>query len=416
MADVVPRVPLLPLRQPSGREPIKIEGYSISPSVATTTLFLAISYVSLALAPTSPYVFATMTNLCYIAAGFWREAVASTDKHSATLLVGQMAGGSMILVMMGASSFAFHRESQLFSPAHTLDILFGWVLVSHAFYVSFSVSVLALVRRLTGDNSSLPRRVVRSVMSIGFLVMVTLLMTFYDEFYANQLVFYFSAGPLAALFTAACRFILVYEEGKLQWGAVRVALFELLVSLVAVIAAIDAQGTLLGRPLSKDTTPREYDFYHGNWHFLLTISVGTLYSRAADAARIVQGTHTVCVCSLPWLDWVAMTLILVYSSLIMIFKETSVEITTAIGVLAFLAVGFLLHGMLTLGVWAVGAADDPLITPRPLGTARRSDTPRAPRGMPAPQRLPPPDPGIVEVTSLSQRPLLHIHARSFSGP
>jgi hypothetical protein len=45
MTDVVPRVPLLPLRQPPGREPIKVEGYSISPSVATTTLFLAISYV-----------------------------------------------------------------------------------------------------------------------------------------------------------------------------------------------------------------------------------------------------------------------------------------------------------------------------------------------------------------------------------
>lgn len=365
MAETVPRLPLLPLRRQSANS------YSISPSVATTTLFLVISYLSMALAPKSPYVFATMTNLCYIAAGFWREAAALTDRYSATLLVGQMAGGSIILVMIGASSFAFHRKSEMYSPAHTLDIFFGWLLVSHAFYVSFSVSVLALVKWLTRDSRSPAQRVVRSVITIGFLVLVTLLMTFYDNFYSNQIVFYVSAGLLAALFTAVCRFILVYEKGKLQWRGVRVALFELLVSLVAVVAAIDAQGTLLGRTLSKDATPREYDFYHGNWHFLLAISVGTMYSRATDAARIVESTHDVCVCSLPWLDWVAMVLILIYSSLILIFKEANLDIGTSVTLLSFVAVGFFLHGVLTLGSWTASVVGKP--TTRELDAAGSVD-------------------------------------------
>ncbi len=361
MADGAPSLPLF---GPPARMGVKdVEGYSVSPTVSIITLFLAVSYLAMAVAP-SPYVFATMTNLCYLAAGFWREAVSAADRHTASLLVGQMAGGALVLVFMGASSFAFHRESTMSSPAHTLDIVFGWVLVSHVFYVTLSVALLAAVKAGSAKRATRPLRAVRSALSVGFLVFVTLLMTLYDDFYQGQTTFYLAAGPAAAVFGGICRGILVYEEGKLQWPAVGLAAFELVVALTAVFAAIVCQGELLGRTLSRATTPEEYDFYHGQWHFLLALVVGLLYSRAADAARIVQGTHRVCVCSLPTLDWVGEALILVYAGLCLAFKEGQVDVDAAKGALGAVAVLFVLHGAATLLVWAFGDAPPPPPAPR----------------------------------------------------
>jgi len=371
----VPQLPLPLLRRQSGRDDIKsIEGYSVSSTIATTSAFLVVSYATMVVAP-SPFVFATTTNLCYLATGFWRELVSATDKHSATLLVGQMAGGSLVLVLMGASSFAFHRHSVMYSPAHTLDILFGWLLVAHVFYVSFSVTLMAFVRyAFTNKRDTFATRVVRTVLSVCFLIFVTLLMTFYDTFYSSQTTYYFVVGPAAAIFGALCRSILVWEEGAVRWYAVRIALFEMVVALTAVFAAILSQGELLGRRMSRSTDAEGYDFYHGQWHFLLALVVGLLYSRAADAARIVQGTHAVCVCTLPYLDWVGEVLLLVYSTLVILFKELDVSLIYAKSILGALAGLFMMHALVTLGVWWAGDAGDPMITPRPLST------PRAPGG------------------------------------
>ena len=205
-------------------------------------------------------------------------------------------GGALVLVFMGASSLAFHRASTMNSPAHTLDIAFGWILVSHVFYVSFAVALLAGAKAATPQLDRRDHEAVRNVrfvLSVLFLVFVTVLMTLYDDFYRHQTTLYLVVGPAAAVFGAICRGILVYEEGKLQWPAVRLAIVELVVALTAVFAAIVCQGELLGRTLNRATTPEEYDFYHGQWHFLLALVVGLLYSRAADSARIVQGTHRV---------------------------------------------------------------------------------------------------------------------------
>tara|TARA_X000001036_G_scaffold189790_1_gene178932 strand:+ start:574 stop:1647 length:1074 start_codon:yes stop_codon:yes gene_type:complete len=350
MAGVATPLPLL-LQGPGGRRGVQnVEGYSVSPTVAVITPFLVVAHVALAIAP-SPYVFATMTNLCYLAAGFWREAVSATERHTASLLVGQMAGGALVLVFMGASSLAFHRTSTMNSPAHTLDIVFGWVLVSHVFYVSFSVALLAGAKAATSRIDRRDREAVRNVrfiLSVLFLVFVTVLMTLYDDFYRHQTTFYLVVGPAAAVFGAICRGILVYEEGKLHWPAVRLAIVELVVALTAVFAAIVCQGELLGRTLSRATTPEEYDFYHGHWHFLLALVVALLYSRAADSARIVQGTHRVCVCSLPTLDWAAELLLLLYAVLCLAFKEGDVDLGVAKGVLGAVAGLFAAHSVATL--------------------------------------------------------------------
>lgn len=336
-----PQKPPPLLRRASATDEIKkIEGYSISPAVAVTSSFLVLSYLMMGIAPSS-YVFATMTNLCYLAAGFHREAAAATDKHSVTLLVGQMGGGAVILVLMGASSFAFHREADMYSPAHTLDITFGWLLVVHVFYSAFSLSLLALAKYCRRAGT----RILRTALSLSLLIAFTIIMTFYDDVYSNQDWFYFTIGPAAAVFGGIARFLLVFEEGKFQWRAFGIAMFEVVVALSAVLAAIICQGSLLGRKITISSDPKAYDLFHGNWHFLLALVCALLYSRIADAARIVQGTHVVCVCNLPALDLSSEVLILVYSATCIVLKETKTSTQTCLWIMAPMSSFFAVHGL-----------------------------------------------------------------------
>lgn len=327
------------------------EGYSLSPALASTSAALLVAYLALALSP-STYVFATVSNLCYLSAGFYREATSLANGNSAMLLVGQLGGASLVLVLMGASSFAFHREYVISSPAHTMDILCGWMLVAHVLYVCLSVAMLGLLQLLLPDTLDVSgMRALRTVLSLTMITAYVLLMTCYDDIYSNQQLLYFVLGPAAAVFGGACRFILVYHEGVLQRRALWVAVAEVVVLLTATFAAIITQGELFGRRVSGRTLPREYDFFHGQWHFLLSAVTSLLYSRAADAARVVQGTHDVCVCSLPRLDWAGLGLLFVYSTTAIGLKEAAVDIDTSIVTLGTLACGFLLHGVAVLYAW-----------------------------------------------------------------
>lgn len=323
----------------------------LSPTVAVVSFFLAVSYLVLLIAP-SAHVFATMTNLCYLAAGLWREAVsASSDRRLPTLLAGQLTGGSLILVLMGASSFAFHRESEMSSPAHTFDIFFAWLLVAHICYVSFSVVVLAVVHSCSSGQAQCAMRVTRLGVAVLFLAVIVVLMAFYDTVYTHQPLFFLLTGSGAAVLGGASRgLLLVFENGKLQWRAVRLAAVEMAIALTVVLAAVFAQGELLGPPLSRDTTPKAYDFYHGQWHFLLALVVSLLYARASHAAQAAGSDvgNDQCVCDTSVLDLVAGGLIFTYALLVIAFREFELELLVAKGVLGTLAGLFALHGLATL--------------------------------------------------------------------
>jgi hypothetical protein len=317
--------------------------YSLSPSLVAASTGLLVAYVGSAIFP-SPYVFSTLTNLSYLFVAFQSEFAALADEHSAARLIGQLGGAPLILALMGGSSFAYHRFSVLGQPEHTLDIFFGWLLVSHVAYTTFCVALIGLLTRLLPDHlDDQGARWLRAGLSLLFLVGVTLLMSLYDTIYSNQLTFYLIVGPGAAVFGGICRFILVKEEGIVQWRAVRLAVVEVVVALTATLAAVLAQGELLGRKLSRANTPQAYDSFHGNWHFLLAAVTGFLYSRAADAARVIQETHTICVCRLPVLDQAALALLFVYSVAVIVLKETAVDIDSAIVGLGMLAALFTVH-------------------------------------------------------------------------
>jgi len=329
-------------------EPLKSSGFEISPVIATISTFQLLAFLAYAAAP-SPYVMATVSNTCYMGAGLYRAIISLTRGHSSSFLLGQLAGSAFVYVFLGSSSFAFHAESTLNSPAHSLDILGGWLLVLHVFFVALSVCVIALVKRVASSTI-----VVQIVLSIMLVVAFTLLTTFYDSFYGKQLEFYFVLGPGAAVFGSICRFMLVYKKGDLQWGAARIALFELGVALTVVFSAILCQGELLsltGRKLSYNKEGDAYDLYHAHWHFFLATSTAILYSRSADASRVVMGTHTVCVCAQSLLDTVGLTILFFYAVTAAVLKEARVATDASLIVLFCLNALLALHAMLTALDW-----------------------------------------------------------------
>ena len=86
-------------------------------------------------------------------------------------------------------------------------------------------------------------------------------------------------------------------------------------------------------------------------HFLLSISMATLYSRAADAALRIRNKNTdITVRELPPLDWLGLGLGFTYALLVLVFKETEVDLETAKTVLSVGAVLYGVYGLYSLYV------------------------------------------------------------------
>ena len=323
--------------------------YSLSPTLAVVFGSLAVAYFASFF--TKPYGFATLSNLSFVLSALWREAAAARGR-STSAVAGELNSGCFPLLLLGASSLAFHKSSELDDPAHTLDVFAGWLLVLHLCYCALSIAVLCTppLLGLPHSAASAYRRWLRPLLSIGFVSAVALLAVFFEEIYSNQLSFYFSVGPTAALFGAFCRMLLT--EGE---SGVGLALFELLVALVVVTAAVFAQGELVGRTLTAETAPELYDLFHGSWHVLLSAVAAVVYARSADAGRLLMGRDGEsavalprCVCRLPVLDWLGEALLLLLAVVVLVTKEANAAVGVArawIGVCAGLG---LVHAVATV--------------------------------------------------------------------
>lgn len=324
------------------------EPYKLTPVFLGVSVALLVSYIGLWAFPNENYVFATLTNLCYIAAGLQREVAAYVSFHSAARLVGLLGSAPYVFVLLGSASLAYHRHSKLGSWTHSLDIFFGMVLVFHVFYTSFSVVVL----KFFGSCDQF-QQAVRTGLAFVFAFMIFALMFWFEDIYQQMLLFYLIFGPSAALCGFILRFFLAEDpESKEQWRPrVYIALAEMTTLLLMVFAAIFAQCELIGVEYTIYTNPMAYDFWHGNWHFLLSISMATLYSRTADAALRIRNKNTdITVRSLPVLDWIGLGLGFVYALLVLVLKETEVDLETAKITLSVLASFYGLYGLYALYV------------------------------------------------------------------
>ena len=90
---------------------------------------------------------------------------------------------------------------------------------------------------LAGAKAATPRldrrdheavRNVRFMLSVLFLVSVTVLMTLYDDFYRNQTTLYLVVGPAAAVFGAAFGFL---ASRASDWASAFLFFFAVFLSL-----------------------------------------------------------------------------------------------------------------------------------------------------------------------------------------
>ena len=293
--------------------------YSVSPALAV--VFVAFAVASLASVFTAPYGFATLSNLCLILSALWREFAAIRGR-STSAVAGELTSGTFPLLLLGVASLSFHRSHELASPAHTLDVFAGWVLVSHLGFCAVKLAAIAVPQLLGWPPFY--RTLLGSLLSVGFAGAVAALAVLFDEVYAHQLLFYLIVGSNAVLFGALCRALLAGgEEGA------GVALFELFVALAVVTAAIFAQGELIGRTLTAATAPELYDLFHGLWHVLLSAVATLVYARVADLGRLLETPTARCVCALPVLDWLGEALLLLLAVVVLVTKEAAADVVVA---------------------------------------------------------------------------------------
>jgi hypothetical protein len=281
------RAQYLPTAGYAGGSAPKLEGYTISPALASAVLPLAASFIVMAVDRAnrhSPFVFSTVTNLCYILPGLHRELVAvAEDGHSTTELLGVLSGGPLYMVLLGAASFGFHSSPALGTYQHTADIMFGMLLVANAAYLTCGV---ALLYPLRGTQRLLFWA--RLALATAYATWLVFFMTFYGDFYARQLEFYLAAGGAAALGGAACRFLLTRDGRFVRGRAVLLAAAETVLVLVCVLSAVFVQSQLLGE--KYETPSREFDFW---------CALRAAPPRAQLTAAPRAGTATGTSCSAP---------------------------------------------------------------------------------------------------------------------
>ena len=130
------------------------------------------------------------------------------------------------------------------------------------------------------------------------------------------------------------------------WRALQIALLEASCMILMVVAAIFAQCGLAGRRYDAGADAPTYDFYHGNWHFLLAAVTCMLYSRVADAAPALfqpSKDKPVCINTLPLLDATGLGLLSVYSVLILVCKEADVNLEVTRGLLGCVCALLFVH-------------------------------------------------------------------------
>jgi len=320
-------------------------GASFAPSLTLVALAAVAAHVArLVASRDSPYVFATVSNGAYLAAG----------------LLCPLDDGALAVMLAGAASLAFHAQHSL-APraayAHTLDIALGWVLVVHLAFVPLLAGARFAASRL-GLTDDSPWGWLRVVGRVSFYAALatalTLLFSLYDSVYfgdGGQLVLYLIAAPVAALALAVERvFILTQPAPAERAGPLHPyaeAVLETAVLLLVLAAAVTAQGELLGRSLTHEQQPAAYDLFHGQWHILIAVVATAAYQRTHDVNRLARNQLERCVCHSDASELALLGGLAVYAALVIALKEAGAGAVASEAVLGVAMLGLL---------WLSGAA------------------------------------------------------------
>ena len=286
-------------------------------------LGLAVAFVIRLIAP-SAYVFASASNLAYAMAGL---ACTPALQTAARRKAGATPRGALPLLILGAGSAAHHARPRGGLAAHHIDIVFGWWLVAHLAHSSVAVGARYLVARCGGRAGGTLDRVTDAAMYVLLCVISVLIFAHYDVLYDDQISVYLAFGIPCAVMTGLARLLLAHsEDNGFTLVSLSVALVEVGVIAVALVAAVFVQGELLGRDVTVDGMANEkYNLYHGSWHFLIAAVAVLVYVRLADVEALIDSIE----CGVPanpvtqWnrADALALGLLGAYAGLVWGLKE-----------------------------------------------------------------------------------------------
>jgi hypothetical protein len=125
---------------------------------------------------------------------------------------------------------------------------------------------------------------------------------------------------------------------------------EGLSTAVALLAALFAQSQVTGIRFAAPQP--SYDFYHGQWHFLISVTTSIVYTRVSQAAQKIK-SHTLCYQNTFWcFDGIGLLLIACYSLTVIGLKENSVDLSVSKQLLGAFCVGLCVHAIVTLVYFA----------------------------------------------------------------
>lgn len=283
---------------------------SVTKSVFPITACLCGAYV-VSWIVNSKNGFSTVSNLCYIAASLRREHAVSVHRRSAGTLLGTFNSSPIVFLLLGSTSFAYHEDPVLNSDLHFADIFFGQFLVLHLAHTMFSLVLLL----------NLPQRAVpvaRTVLAALFATATFFLVFLHSTVCDYQLSFY-----------ATCSFVAVMSTCMLRvhvMQLIALTALEVFVLIAATIAAVVCQSELLGKEFELGS--EEFDLFHGQWHYLLSVVVCVCYGIAADAVEGEVGDDEQSLEEEPSkvLDVGSLLFVVVYALFAAVLKESEVDI------------------------------------------------------------------------------------------
>ena len=283
--------------------------------------------------------FAASTNVSWLVAGMlheWEATVGGVETG--------VCNPTTAFVLLGASSFAFHVDSRLGSPAHALDIFMGWVVVSQLAYVAVATFVAHVLQPFI-DPSRL--RLLSLAGACAWAAAVVLLASHYETVKSKQIWLYSSLGGVSIAVGGACRVLLTdNEQGKRPIEAWRIAAYEALVLLLLLISAVHAQCELVGARYTVDEDPREYDLFHGVWH----LHTSSLFSIAHHRLRRValDAEAHLCVCQQSWTEFAGLAGLAFFAVATLLVKELRASVEAAEILVSVSLCPVLLHAAWTL--------------------------------------------------------------------
>lgn len=205
------------------------------------------SWVVYGLAPESSYTFAAVSNMAFVGILLCSPIVAQlylADIHP------MIYEGMLVMVLIGASSWAFHSHPVIGSPRHTLDIAMGWVLYLYLASITMYAAMIKYIRA---------RRLLLFV-NVARAAAIVFMFYNYDSVKPHQLYIFVSCGFVAHV-SMFITHITYNDNHTSRWQ-------HATVNAMALVFMQFTAATVQGEFWYRSLSPMRYNIEHGYWHLL----------------------------------------------------------------------------------------------------------------------------------------------------